>query len=87
MGDGMLRGKMPLATLLAVGLTGGALAVGSAAASPIGHVACTHAVIAGESKCIARGEYCKHTTAAQRSYRRYGLSCSKLDSNGRYHLT
>lgn len=57
-----------------------------AAATPIARIACTHAVIAGESKCIARGQYCKRTAAAQRDYRRYGLSCSKRDSRGRYHL-
>ncbi len=82
----MPRGKSSLTSLLAVGLSCAAVATGSASGSPAGHIACTHAVIAGESKCIARGEYCKHMAAAQRSYRRYGLSCSKLDSNGRYHL-
>lgn len=56
------------------------------AAAPIAHVACTHAVIAGESKCIARGEYCKRSAAAQRDYRRHGLSCTKRDARGRYHL-
>ena len=87
----MLRETRSLTTLLAVGLSVGAVAAGAAegavSVSPVGHTACTHAVIAGEPKCIARGEYCKHTAAAQKSYRRYGLSCSKLDANGRYHLT
>jgi hypothetical protein len=86
----MLIGKRSLTSVLGVALSVGAVFAGSAAsaasASPAGHAACTHALIAGESKCIARGEFCKHTAAAQKSYRRYGLSCSKLDANGRYHL-
>lgn len=57
-----------------------------AAAMPVAQAACTRAVIAGESKCIARGQFCKRTAAAQRDYRRYGLSCTKRDSRGKYHL-
>jgi hypothetical protein len=52
---------------------------------PVAHIACTNAKIGGQSKCIARGQYCAR--AHQRDYKRYGLSCSKRDKNGRYHLT
>src|SRR4051812_32224036 len=67
------------ATVLAVGVPQGA-----ATAQPVARVACTHARIGGQSKCIAPGQYCPRRY--QRQYLRYGLSCSKLDSNGRYHL-
>jgi hypothetical protein len=43
-----------------------------------------YAVIGGKSKCIARGQFCARRYAIQ--YRRYGLSCTRLDRNGRYHL-
>lgn len=49
-------------------------------------LACTKAKIAGESKCIARGQYCSRSAQAMRDYRKYGLSCTKRDRNGRYHL-
>jgi hypothetical protein len=52
---------------------------------PVAHIACTKATIGGQSKCIARGQFCAR--AHQRDYKRYGLSCSKRDANGRYHLT
>ncbi len=61
-------------------------ASGVHAAAPVARSACMQAVIAGESKCIARGEYCKRTAVAERDYRRHGLSCTKRDSRGRYHL-
>ncbi|HTR89489.1 MAG TPA: hypothetical protein VMG62_05205 [Solirubrobacteraceae bacterium] len=65
-----------------------ALPQASSAAAPVhAHAACTNAVIAGEHKCIARGEFCKHTARAERDYERYGLHCTKRDANGRYHLT
>ncbi|RKQ91800.1 hypothetical protein C8N24_1631 [Solirubrobacter pauli] len=57
-----------------------------AAADPIAQASCTRAKIAGESKCIARGQYCSRSSQAMRDYRKYGLSCTKRDSNGRYHL-
>jgi hypothetical protein len=56
----------------------------SASPIPVAHAACTYATIGGQSKCIARGQYCARRYASQ--YRRYGLSCTKLDANGRYHL-
>lgn len=48
------------------------------------HMACKRATIGGKSKCIARGQFCARAHA--RDYRRYGLSCTKRDANGRYHL-
>jgi hypothetical protein len=53
---------------------------------PTAHAACTRAVILGQHKCIARGQYCIHTRAANPDYHRYGYDCRKRDSNGRYHL-
>jgi hypothetical protein len=53
---------------------------------PAVHAACTSARIQGERKCIARGQFCRHTRAANRDYHRYGLHCGKRDRNGRYHL-
>jgi hypothetical protein len=50
------------------------------------HSACTSARIQGKRKCIARGQFCIHTNAANRDYHRYGLHCGKADRNGRYHL-
>jgi hypothetical protein len=53
---------------------------------PIASAACTHATIEGQSKCIARGQFCAHNSRAERDYRKYGFTCSKRDRNGRYHL-
>ena len=53
---------------------------------PIASAACTHATIEGQSKCIARGQFCKRSARAMRDYARYGLHCTKRDVNGRYHL-
>jgi hypothetical protein len=71
------------AVVLAVAALAGGTSAASASA-PIASAACTHATIGGESKCIARGQYCKRHYASQ--YTRYGLHCTKLDSRGRYHL-
>ena len=54
--------------------------------SPSAHAACKRARILGQRKCIARGQYCKHTRAANRSYHRYGYHCGKRDRRGSYHL-
>ena len=48
------------------------------------HAACKSAVIGGQRKCIARGQYCAR--ASQRDYLRYGLSCTQRDARGRYRL-
>ena len=75
---------------LIIALATGALALVPAAAqangAPVAHSSCARATILGQSKCIARGPYCTHTARAERDYRRHGLSCSKRDRNGRYHL-
>ena len=80
----MKRYAVALAATLA--LVGAAPAASSIAASPTAQASCTRALIAGQSKCIARGQFCKRTPQAMRDYRRYGLSCTKRDVNGRYHL-
>jgi hypothetical protein len=54
--------------------------------APVAHVACIHATIKGQPKCIARGQFCAHDARAMRDYRRYGFTCSKRDANGRWHL-
>jgi hypothetical protein len=78
----MRRGGVA-AALVAAALSAG----GSAAASePVAGAACMRAKIEGQSKCIARGQFCRHTARAMRDYRRYGLSCTKRDRNGRWHL-
>jgi hypothetical protein len=59
----------------------------AAPAAPAHHASvavCKSATIGGQHKCIARGQYCAVRFASQ--YRRYGLSCTKRDVNGRYHL-
>jgi curli biogenesis system outer membrane secretion channel CsgG len=85
----MLRSRRLAALIATAGLVAGApvasVAASSAIAAPVAHTACTQATIGGQSKCIARGQFCAR--ASQRDYLRYGLSCSKLDVNGRYHLT
>lgn len=46
----------------------------------------THAVIAGEEKCLHSGQFCTH--AYDRQYRRYGYRCIRYYANvHRYRLT
>jgi hypothetical protein len=47
---------------------------------------CVRAKIEGQSRCIQRGQFCRRSARAMRDYRKYGLSCTKRDRNGRYHL-
>jgi curli biogenesis system outer membrane secretion channel CsgG len=70
-------------TLLAPGAV--AATAAAAAPAPVAHAACTQARIGGQSKCIARGQFCAR--AHQRDYQRYGLSCSNQDARGNWHLT
>jgi hypothetical protein len=63
-----------------------ALATSSPVAPATLSAACVNAKIEGQSKCIQRGQFCKRSARAMRDYRRYGLSCTKRDRNGRYHL-
>jgi hypothetical protein len=76
--------------LLIVAMTtavlGGTPAVAGATSEPVAQVACKQARIAGQSKCIARGQFCARSAQAMRDYRKYGLNCTKRDVNGRYHL-
>ena len=71
-------------------LLGAAAALGLLVAAPAAtaqHASvavCKSATIGGQHKCIARGQYCAVRFASQ--YRRYALSCTKRDVNGRYHL-
>jgi hypothetical protein len=60
---------------------------GASGSGPVAHIACKQARIAGESKCIARGQFCRHNARAMRDYARYGLRCNRQDVNGRWHLT
>jgi hypothetical protein len=53
---------------------------------PIASAACTRAKIEGQTKCIARGQFCKRSARAMRDYARHGLRCTERDVNGRYHL-
>jgi hypothetical protein len=52
--------------------------------SPQVSASCKRATIGGRRKCIAAGQYCSRSH--QRDYKRYGYSCSRRDSNGKYHL-
>jgi hypothetical protein len=72
--------------IAALGLLGAAPVVAPAALAKTASsvITCTQATIGGQSKCIARGQYCARSHASD--YRRYGLSCTKRDVNGRYHL-
>lgn len=76
------------ALLLAAGsIVGAAVPVAASpalAGSITAHAACKQATIGGQSRCIARGQYCARAHASD--YRRYGLSCTKRDARGRYHL-
>jgi hypothetical protein len=44
-----------------------------------------HAVIGGQHKCLARGQYCAH--GSDSTYHQYGFHCHKRDAQGSYHLT
>jgi hypothetical protein len=73
-----------LGATAALGLLVAAPAVPAAPAHHASPVTCRSATIGGQHKCIARGQFCAVRFASQ--YRRYGLSCTKRDVNGRYHL-
>jgi hypothetical protein len=91
-------GRNPLRRLIVGGIAAlgllGAAPVGASAAAPAAHQSivsksCSssfkHAVINGSEKCLRRGQFCAHV--ADRTYRRYGLRCTKRDASGRYHLS
>lgn len=77
-----------LGALIALAFAAAAPATASShsAPTPVAHMACTRAIIVGQHKCIARGQYCVHTRRANRDYHRYGYRCGRVDRNGRYHL-
>lgn len=84
-GPEVLRMRRRLALLLAAGAVAAVPGVAAGATqAPVAHSACTSATIGGQHKCIARGQFCARSHAGD--YRRYGLSCTKRDVNGRYHL-
>jgi hypothetical protein len=74
------------ALLVALALAIGGPIAEAPAGAPAAHVACKSAVIVGQHKCIAAGQFCQHTARANRDYHRYGYHCGKRDRNGRYHL-
>jgi hypothetical protein len=86
--------RLPSLTMRLLALAGSLLALvipaaGAAAAGngPTAHIACKQARIEGQSKCIARGQFCRHTARAEKDYERYGLRCAKRDARGNWHLT
>jgi hypothetical protein len=80
-----VRVSLVAALLASLSLISAAPAV-SRPASPIAHAACTNATIEGDRRCIARGQYCRHSRRANRDYHRYGYHCGKRDARGSYHL-
>jgi uncharacterized membrane protein len=82
----MRRRATAAAILASLSLAAASPAATQAAHPPTVHAACTSAVIEGKHKCIARGQYCRHTKKANRDYHKYGYHCGKRDKNGRYHL-
>jgi hypothetical protein len=62
-----------------------AMPTAASTAAPVARIACTHATIGGQSKCIAKGQSCSRSHASQ--YRRYGFKCAKRVADGHYRLT
>jgi uncharacterized membrane protein len=83
----MRRALLIAAAASALALPAAAATATPAPSGPVAHIACKQARIAGESKCISRGEFCRHSSRAMRDYARYGLHCNRRDANGRWHLT
>jgi superfamily I DNA and RNA helicase len=81
-----MKGLAALGATIALAIPA-AGAFAAAPDTPIAHAACTRAKIEGQSKCIARGQFCRHTARAERDYERYGLRCNKRDARGNWHLT
>jgi hypothetical protein len=80
----MNRRRALLGLAAAVGLLVAPATTPAAPTAPASLVTCKSATIGGKHKCIARGQFCAVRYASQ--YRRYGLSCTYRDVNGRYHL-
>lgn len=83
-----MRRLLTGAAVLACALTFTTAATADVTPQPAtAHVtACVKAKIEGQSRCIQRGQFCRRSARAMRDYRKYGLSCTKRDRNGRYHL-
>ena len=81
-----MRRRAAAALLAAISLAAASPATHATSTTHGIHTACTSAVIEGKHKCIARGQYCRHTKKANRDYHKYGYHCGKRDKNGRYHL-
>jgi hypothetical protein len=81
----MRRRSTIAAVVAALALAGAAPATRAARPATV-HAACKPAVIEGKHKCIARGQFCRHTKKANHDYHKYGYHCGKRDKNGRYHL-
>lgn len=83
-----MRRKMSALAAAGVLALGGGLAattpVVAVAKAPQAQAACKRAKIGGQSRCIARGQFCARRY--QRDYLRYGYSCSKRDARGNWHL-
>jgi hypothetical protein len=82
----MKRRLAVAAAAMSLAAVGAAPAPMAAANSPVAHASCTQAKIMGQSKCIQRGQFCTHSSRANRDYKRYGFYCGKQDAGGRYHL-
>jgi hypothetical protein len=76
----------PRAALSALAVAISLAVAPASAAPPVARSACTQARIEGQSRCIARGQFCRRSARAMRDYRRHGYSCTKRDGHGRYHL-
>lgn len=70
-----------LAATVAIG--GGVAAVPGSAVAKSCHGSYVHAVIGGEQKCLAPGEFCAPRYNAE--YHHYGFNCVRYAS-GYYHL-
>ncbi|HET6507455.1 MAG TPA: hypothetical protein VFG42_11760 [Baekduia sp.] len=81
----MHRGLALAGAVIALAIPAGAAMADQG--GPVAHAACTRAKIEGQSKCIARGQFCRHTARAEKDYERYGLRCNKRDNRGNWHLT
>jgi hypothetical protein len=81
----MRRHSTTAALLAAIALAAAGPASHAAQPATV-HAACKNAVIVHKHKCIAAGQFCKHTKRANRDYHKYGYHCGKRDKNGRYHL-
>jgi hypothetical protein len=74
------------AALVLVGVAPAGSSIAATSPTPSAHASCVSARIVGQRKCIAAGQFCKHTARANRDYHKYGYHCGKRDARGNYHL-